>query len=523
MFKKIDMLHCEGSELVNDKGKRIILRGTNLGGWLLREGWMDTGAFEIPVSIKDTRHLEECTIYDFGEVKRFNRIKIVSQTDERIKLHSSNDGITWDEICTVNLNEPERCPFPEGKPVPYDISGKTYNFGTYLYDGKICFNEVRSRFVKLECESSNEISAIMRYGDVDEFISRKILEERFGKQKMEELLTIYKKAYISDEDLEEIKKIGFNLVRIPIYWQEIMNSDGSIKESAFSELDWLIEKCREKEIYVMLDYHGAPGGHTSGSITCGQLDFNEFWNKEEYQDMSCRIIKALVNRYKDEPTIAAFDLLNEPAVDIYDSSDKYIVDGNDEHLISGEVHLCDDVRIQIQTVYQKLYDAARSTGDMHILSVQPFIDNDLLGNPEERGWEQVIYQIHCYASNWRDHDEVERSVDSYIAIIKKYQNKWKVPVLIGEFCFWEFLDVWEYWLDGLEIMGVSWSNWNYKNIDPNIQDNWACRYHFKGEFADLLKDSYETICYKWGQYSSNNYETNVNLMGLLSKKARAGS
>ena len=34
------MLHVSGSQLVDAQGKPVIVRGVNLGGWLMWEGWM---------------------------------------------------------------------------------------------------------------------------------------------------------------------------------------------------------------------------------------------------------------------------------------------------------------------------------------------------------------------------------------------------------------------------------------------------------------------------------------------------
>ena len=36
----MSMLHTEGNKIVNEEGEQITLRGTNLGGWLMQEGWM---------------------------------------------------------------------------------------------------------------------------------------------------------------------------------------------------------------------------------------------------------------------------------------------------------------------------------------------------------------------------------------------------------------------------------------------------------------------------------------------------
>jgi len=42
------MLRTDGNKIVNAYGTQITLRGTNLGGWLMQEGWMTPlGAGEI--------------------------------------------------------------------------------------------------------------------------------------------------------------------------------------------------------------------------------------------------------------------------------------------------------------------------------------------------------------------------------------------------------------------------------------------------------------------------------------------
>ncbi len=36
----MSMLHTEGNKIVDAEGEQITLRGTNLGGWLMQEGWL---------------------------------------------------------------------------------------------------------------------------------------------------------------------------------------------------------------------------------------------------------------------------------------------------------------------------------------------------------------------------------------------------------------------------------------------------------------------------------------------------
>lgn len=36
----LSMLHTSGKYIYNEENEQITLRGTNLGGWLMQEGWM---------------------------------------------------------------------------------------------------------------------------------------------------------------------------------------------------------------------------------------------------------------------------------------------------------------------------------------------------------------------------------------------------------------------------------------------------------------------------------------------------
>lgn len=43
-----DFLRADGQVLRNERGEQVVLQGTNLGGWLHFEGWMDGGGGIAP-------------------------------------------------------------------------------------------------------------------------------------------------------------------------------------------------------------------------------------------------------------------------------------------------------------------------------------------------------------------------------------------------------------------------------------------------------------------------------------------
>lgn len=509
MFTEQDRLICDGMEIKNLRGEKIHLRGTNFGGWLMREGWLDTGAFTIPVKSEQVVLGKDSIIFDFGMKKRWNRVEGLEDLGA---VFCSDDGTNWRCEWEGRISGLEKLPYEENRPVPYDIQGQTYNQGVFYSNDRLCIPEVRSRYCKITGKFNHDKVSILRFGDVDEYVSRQILQSRFGRTGMEELLREYQSAYITEKDLDYVKGLGFNFIRVPIYWQELMDEDGKIKGNAWEELDWIIKCSTEKEIYLMLDYHGAPGGNTSGSITAGQLDSNELWNNTEYQKMSCSIWEAIAERYGGEPAVAAYDLLNEPATAWYQELQGALTEEKE----TGEVHLADFVRMPICSLYERLYQCVRGKGDTHIISVQPFVDWDLLGEPRAHGWEQVLYQVHCYAGNWRSKEGVIEEAGQFLDLLERYCKRWKVPVLAGEFCFWEFEEAWRIWLNGLDQKGIHWSSWNYKNVDPNPLDNWALYYNFNGRFADLVTESFEDIREKFRNYATYNYSLNDKLERILS-------
>ena len=106
------------------------------------------------------------------------------------------------------------------------------------------------------------------------------LTERFGQEKAYELMDIYMDNWITEYDLDEIKAMGFNCVRVPFWFRNFYYDDNGTKildengEWDFSRLEWVVNECSKREIYVVLDMHGAVGyqsdaPHNGKADSCG--------------------------------------------------------------------------------------------------------------------------------------------------------------------------------------------------------------------------------------------------------------
>ena len=99
-------------------------------------------------------------------------------------------------------------------------------------------------------------------------------------------MRLYQDLFIREEDIAQIEKLGFNCVRVPFWYRNFMQEDGSWltentdENPGFQKLDWLIETCRQHGIYVILDLHGAPGGQSMNHST-GKAGRNLLYTVEE--------------------------------------------------------------------------------------------------------------------------------------------------------------------------------------------------------------------------------------------------
>lgn len=123
--------------------------------------------------------------------------------------------------------------------------------------------------------------------------------------------------YVDEQAIADLKGLGFNSVRVPfnynLFWW-----DNQLRDNGFEYFDRVIEWCRKYDMYVLLDMHGAPGYQNPGdhadnvnSNASQPRDSVTFWDGNNVQ-IAATIWRHIANRYKDEPVVWGYDLINEP-------------------------------------------------------------------------------------------------------------------------------------------------------------------------------------------------------------------
>ncbi len=118
-----------------------------------------------------------------------------------------------------------------------------------------------------------------------------VLDKRFGKEKMYELLDAYQASYWTEADFENCRELGFNCIRLPFWYRNLVDEDGRFYKNPYEKMDWFVNTAAEYGLYVIIDFHGAPGSQ-NGSDHSGidgkdnKKDKSEFFFGPEAQKKS---------------------------------------------------------------------------------------------------------------------------------------------------------------------------------------------------------------------------------------------
>ncbi len=288
---------------------------------------------------------------------------------------------------------------------------------------------------------------------------------------LDELMKLYWDCFMTEEDFRIIKEeLHLNAIRLPFYYLNILNEDLTPKseEDAFSYIDWFISQAAKYELYIILDLHGAPGSQNGYEHSGEPGHTAALWTSRENMDATALIWDMVSKHYTNTRPdlgkwIATYDLLNEPT-EVYQGF---------------TTRVCWDF-------FDRVYDIIRANGDRHNITMSGCWDYINLPDPADYGWENVQYQYHWY--NWLQ----DTFPFPIFTIYKDFTNMltdYEVPVLIGEFTFFENREVWQQALSLFDRRYYSWTIWNYKTtVTGWWTSSWGvytCQLKFITENEDL--------------------------------------
>lgn len=178
------VLHAQGRVIVDADDNEVVLRGVNLGGWLFNETWI--------------------TQIDYALL---SRIHVMAQ-DETF-------AATVDELLKIKSDE--------------------WQGASFLQELETALAaEVGASAAAAFVDKVKPYAATV-HDDSDLPLRRKLLE-RFGDDARDELLDIFQEAWLTEEDIAWIADQGFNLVRVPMSYRNLVTGSDLDKPTKLSSI-----------------------------------------------------------------------------------------------------------------------------------------------------------------------------------------------------------------------------------------------------------------------------------------------
>ena len=264
--------------------------------------------------------------------------------------------------------------------------------------------------------------------------------ELAGSDFAHEFWQAFKDKYITEADIAYIKQTGANTIRLPFNYKLFTREDymGKNDETeGFKQMDKVIDWCRKYDLHLILDMHDCPGGQTGDNIDNGH-GYPWLFESEASQQLFCQIWQKIASRYKDEPVILGYELMNEPIATMFSDS------------------LRAALNAKLEPLYKRATKAIREVDLNHII---------LLGGAQWNGnfepfsdWKfdnKIMYTCHRYGG-----EPTKAAIQSII----DFRDKTKLPMYMGE--IGHNTDQWQAdFCATMKKANIGYTFWPYKKID----------------------------------------------------------
>ncbi|UYQ94532.1 cellulase family glycosylhydrolase [Chitinophaga horti] len=281
---------------------------------------------------------------------------------------------------------------------------------------------------------------------------RERMKELTGEQKTQQFYNAWLANHTTRADIDSMKAWGFNSVRLPMHYNLYMldlvvesAADPVFRQKGFDMTDSLLAWCKANNMYLILDLHAAPGGQGNDlNISDRDPSKPSLWQDRSLQERTIALWKKLAARYKDEPWIGGYDIINEPNWGFEDPE-------NDKNGLKEKTNA------PLRKLMMEITQAIRSVDKRHII----IIEGNGWGNNYNGifpPWDNnMVLSYHKY---WNYND------DASIAHIIKARDQYNIPVWLGE--TGENSNVW--FTEAIRLLernNIGWAWWPLKKLGHN--------------------------------------------------------
>ncbi|KAH7566864.1 hypothetical protein JRO89_XS08G0246200 [Xanthoceras sorbifolium] len=331
------------------------VRGVNLGGWLVVEGWIKPSLFDdIPN----------------GDMLDGTQVQFKSVTLQKYVCAENGGGMdvsvnrdvasSWETFTDRNFTILSLASFPLILVIPsqlWRISETEFQFrtsqGQFLTcDGEECsvsatakspstpetfeIEKINSSRVHIKLKSGTYLQATLENQLTADYpgtpgwddnaatfemtiIANNLhgdyqLANGYGHDRAKEVLKRHRNSFITVEDFKFLYRHGINTVRIPVGWWIALDPDppapfiGGSLEALDNAFSW----AQAYDIKCIIDLHAAPGSQNGMEHSASRDGWTD-WPSSDHISQTLDVIDFLALRYATHPALLGIELLNEPS------------------------------------------------------------------------------------------------------------------------------------------------------------------------------------------------------------------
>lgn len=306
--------------------------------------------------------------------------------------------------------------------LPGDGTGGTLNKRWWPGSGKIRGVNLGSLFV-FEPWIANNAWTGLGCDDSPDKGSEFDCVSKLGQEKADAAFQGHWGSFITEADLDEMSRYGINTIRIPLgYWldRSLVDSSENFPQGAEEYLIRICGWASDRDFYIILDHHGAPGAQVAKNSFTGQLAPSPgFYNEYNY-GRGVKFLEYLTKLAHQTPelrNVGMIEVLNEPT------------------------HWDQSVDSLRSTFYRDAYNAIRNVEKELGIGTEDFYHVQMMGsgwgagNPVEflGDTQFTAFDDHRYLK-WANRDEVPWTHESYVSTSCKdnLSRDSAGPTIIGE-------------------------------------------------------------------------------------------
>ncbi|MDD5705628.1 MAG: cellulase family glycosylhydrolase [Kiritimatiellae bacterium] len=279
--------------------------------------------------------------------------------------------------------------------------------------------------------------------------------------------------HFTEADVIFLRQCGANAVRIPFNYRHFEDDARPFHyiQKGFARLNQALGWCAKHGVYAVLDLHAVQGYQNHDWHSDNSTHHALLWQHPHFQDRLTALWEEFARRYADNPTVAGYNIMNEPA--------------SRPTRATPAPPPTPSNRPVLNAIYRRVAAAIRAIDPRHII----FLDGDeystVFDGLEAPFTDNLVYCFHAYippsigrgaypgkidGRHWDKSAIREHTVQSQAY---RFAARYNVPLHCGEFGV--NLDVApcersdrlrgiDDQIAVLEELGISWATVNYKDI-----------------------------------------------------------